>query len=374
MTSPVLKSEACLVSNFYGHFALPPYDKNNSRLMSHRDFLTEEEIDGLKKEGRILVTLQNRWIYDVTDFVNDHPGGEEVITDLANTDVTAVMSDAGIHEHSKAAYDMIEEYLIGQLSSHTAYNSYEELHRATDIDDDFQTYNFLDLNKPLLLQVLRANWTRDFYVSQVHKPRHYSKGSAPLFGNFLEPLSLTPWWIVPLIWVPTNMYVASIALQGLSWPVLGALYAFGLFLWTLVEYLLHRFLFHVDDHLPESQYAFLIHFLLHGVHHYLPMDKMRLVMPPAMFFVIATPLYFLCHFVFRHYYVSQAIFAGAHMGYVIYDCTHYFLHHKRLPAVFKGTKDYHLDHHYKNYELGFGVTSKFWDVVFGTTLVDTSKL
>lgn len=32
-------------------------------------------------------------------------------------------------------------------------------------------------------------------------------------------------------------------------------------------------------------------------------------------------------------------------------------------------KKYHLAHHYKNFDLGFGVTSKIWDYVFNTVLV-----
>lgn len=31
-------------------------------------------------------------------------------------------------------------------------------------------------------------------------------------------------------------------------------------------------------------------------------------------------------------------------------------------------KTYHLNHHYKNWELGFGITTKFWDQMFGTEL------
>lgn len=42
---------------------------------------------------------------------------------------------------------------------------------------------------------------------------------------------------------------------------------------------------------------------------------------------------------------------------VFYDCTHYALHHTKLPAYLREVKKYHLAHHYKNYELGFGVTS-----------------
>jgi 4-hydroxysphinganine ceramide fatty acyl 2-hydroxylase len=70
---------------------------------------------------------------------------------------------------------------------------------------------------------------------------------------------------------------------------------------------------------------------------------------------------------------------------VLYDCMHYALHHSRLPEYMRKMKKYHLAHHYKNFELGFGVTSecfhlqlgsmsdfvvtgKIWDVVFNTVL------
>ena len=46
----------------------------------------------------------------------------------------------------------------------------------------------------------------------------------------------------------------------------------------------------------------------------------------------------------------------------------YSMHHKRLPAFMTEIKKYHLAHHYKNFELGFGVTSKVWDYVFNTVL------
>lgn len=47
---------------------------------------------------------------------------------------------------------------------------------------------------------------------------------------------------------------------------------------------------------------------------------------------------------------------------------HYALHHTKLPEYVRQQKKYHLAHHYKNFELGFGVTSKVWDVVFNTLL------
>ena len=48
-------------------------------------------------------------------------------------------------------------------------------------------------------------------------------------------------------------------------------------------------------------------------------------------------------------------------------------HHTKLPAYFEEMKKYHLAHHYNNFDLGYGVTSKLWDWVFSTQLVMNPK-
>ncbi|PRT54866.1 Ceramide very long chain fatty acid hydroxylase SCS7 [Wickerhamiella sorbophila] len=342
--------------------------------------ISPQKIDRLIAKGRVIVILKSDRIFDVTNFVADHPGGEELITEYQGKEITEVMKDRDSHAHSDSAYEMLEDYFIGTLTDMTddevmkeaeAESSAKVLTRTTNFDRDFEEHKFLHLGKPLLMQMLRGNMTKRFYLEQVHKPRHYGQGSAPIFGNFLEPISLTPWWFVPLVWIPVNMLLLTIPLSELPVGKVASLYGLGLCLWTLVEYVMHRFLFHMDALLPDHQVAFTLHFLLHGFHHYLPMDRYRLVLPPALFAVLCPPLYKLAHFVFRDYYVSQAVFCGAHMGYVLYDMTHYFLHHKKLPSIMKATKVYHLDHHYKEYDLGFGVTSRFWDRIFGTLILDT---
>lgn len=339
---------------------------------------------------QIFVTLDNRKVYNVTEFIDAHPGGGDLIEEYAGKDVSEIMADEISHAHSDSAYEMLnDDYLVAVLATddeeeHLLSDSNRESFTlllsgsssshtvVTDFSKDYAQNKFLDLNKPLLWQVLFGKFEKEFYLEQVHKPRHYGNGSAPIFGNFLEPLSKTPWFVVPLLWIPVDMYVVSVALSGLNGFGVFGLYALGLFIWTFLEYLLHRFLFHLDEYLPNNQIAFTLHFLLHGVHHYLPMDRLRLVMPPALLVILTTPLYHFAHFVFRDYYMGLSVFAGAFMGYILYDVTHYSLHHHRLPQYFKELKTYHLDHHYKNYELGFGVTSKFWDKIFGTELVDTS--
>ena len=45
----------------------------------------------------------------------------------------------------------------------------------------------------------------------------------------------------------------------------------------------------------------------------------------------------------------------------------------RLPSYYRRLKKYHIQHHYADYENGFGVTSRFWDMVFGTELSDDPK-
>ena len=59
------------------------------------------------------------------------------------------------------------------------------------------------------------------------------------------------------------------------------------------------------------------------------MDKLRLVMPPALFVVLAYPFYRLAYFLFSYdWYAATAVFCGGILGYICYDLTHYFLHHR----------------------------------------------
>ncbi|KAK9380889.1 uncharacterized protein V2V93DRAFT_369832 [Kockiozyma suomiensis] len=351
--------------------------------------MTAPELAVHNNKRSAYISLNHRKIYDVTSFIDEHPGGSELVLKYAGKDATDIMSDVASHEHSDSAYEMLDELLVAILATPdeeaklldgvvdkdaymlTGVSSEKELSITTDFDADYKKNKFLDLSKPLFKQVLFGGFSKQFYLEQVHRPRHYGHGSAPLFGNFMEPLSKTEWYVVPIVWLPIVAYGTYLASKGLSiWTVV-PLWCLGVFIWTFVEYILHRVLFHIDDRLPDHALFLALHFILHGVHHYLPMDKLRLVMPPSLFVILAFPFYRLAYFLFP-YYIATAIFSGAIFGYVCYDCTHYFLHHVSLPSCFKSVKTYHMEHHYKNYELGFGVTSKFWDIVFGTELVDTS--
>mmetsp|Transcript_11780 Transcript_11780/g.47562 ORF Transcript_11780/g.47562 Transcript_11780/m.47562 type:complete len:134 (+) Transcript_11780:291-692(+) len=52
-------------------------------------------------------------VYDLTKFMDDHPGGDEVLKDSAGRDATAEFDDVG---HSEEAWAMMEEYYIGDFA------------------------------------------------------------------------------------------------------------------------------------------------------------------------------------------------------------------------------------------------------------------
>ncbi|KAL4893744.1 hypothetical protein BDV59DRAFT_201514 [Aspergillus ambiguus] len=352
---------------------------------------TPAEVESHNNAKSCYVTIGSK-VYDITSFVDDHPGGGDLILDYAGKDVKDILRDPVSHEHSEAAYEILEESLVGFLATDsngtaglskangssnksgpvfatTGMSCEEDLTVETDYTKDYQAFKFLDLNKPLLMQLWNSGFSKEFYLEQIHRPRHYRGGeSAPLFGNFLEPLSKTAWYVVPIVWLPPVAYGTFIGYTGLG-GVAAAYWIFGVFFWSLIEYFMHRFLFHIDRFLPDNRVGITLHFLLHGIHHYLPMDKYRLVMPPALFVILAAPFWKLAHAIFAYnWYAALTAYCGGVFGYICYDMTHYFLHHRNLPSYYKQLKKYHLQHHFADYENGFGVTSRFWDVVFGTEL------
>ncbi|KAF7151311.1 hypothetical protein RHSIM_Rhsim02G0164300 [Rhododendron simsii] len=64
---------------------------------------------------------------------------------------------------------------------------------------------------------------------------------------------------------------------------------------------------------------------------------------------------------------TPALFGGGLLGYVMYDATHYYLHHAQPTSeVPRNLKKYHFNHHFRIQNQSFGITSSFWDKVFGT--------
>lgn len=186
----------------------------------------------------------------------------------------------------------------------------------------------------------------------------------------VEYFSKTPWYAIPIVYLPPIVYFFLQSYSEISLFMMLSCFIFGCFWWTFCEYYLHRFLFHAEDSwLPNYPSIFFMHFFLHGIHHAYPMDRMRLVFPPIPgyvihWFLIIQPLKL---FIGEPY--IGAVVSGILTFYVFYDLGHYYMHHASPKSgYFKDLKRYHMLHHYKQGTIGFGVSNKLWDFIFGTEI------
>ncbi|MFN3379880.1 MAG: sterol desaturase family protein [Runella zeae] len=191
-------------------------------------------------------------------------------------------------------------------------------------------------------------------------------------SDLLEALSKVHYSVPLFIFIPVIFYFSWKALSVGQLPVLSFVgyYGGGLFVWTFTEYFLHRFVFHFT---PKGKIMERLHFIFHGVHHDFPNDAKRLVMPPSVSIPLATAFYFLFALLMSEFPVA-AFFAGFISGYLFYDMSHYALHHANFKAGFwKKLKKHHMLHHYAEPDKGYGVSSDFWDRIFGSTFPRTNE-
>ncbi|KAM5587379.1 dihydroceramide fatty acyl 2-hydroxylase FAH1 [Rosa sericea] len=219
----------------------------------------------------------------------------------------------------------------------------------------------VDLDKPLVFQVGHLG---EAYNEWVHQPIVSKEGPRFFANDYMELLTRTAWWVIPLVWLPVVSWLVSMSFRmGLTLPQVALAVVGGIFIWTLMEYVLHRFLFHMKT---TGYWGNTIHYLFHGCHHKHPMDGMRLVFPPAATAILCVPFWNTFRLLSPPS-VAPALFGGTLLGYVAYDVTHYYLHHgKPYKRLTQDLKRYHLNHHFRNQSKGFGITSSLWDNVFGT--------
>lgn len=226
------------------------------------------------EDMRTLVYWQDQ-AYDVTDFVPYHPGGS-VLKAYHLQSVDKVMNSASLHKHSKSAYDLLEQFRIETPPFDIPDDKkLHVVHETVKHDSE----SFLNLDQPILAQMMKWNgpgeptMKRETYLKQVHRP-NFPQRPLILFANhILERLTRTPWYIIPLVWLPVDFMLMYQCLHAVSMVQSVFLYTCGCCIWTVFEYGMHRFLFHLDNRLPQWKWAYILHFLLHGIHHHAPHDK-----------------------------------------------------------------------------------------------------
>lgn len=232
----------------------------------------------------------------------------------------------------------------------------------------------IDLNRGLVFQVWKLGdgydaWVHDWRSRQRELNRMGKAGYRMFDTPIVELASLTPWYIVPLVWVPVIVAILLSAAPALPPAEALALFSAGVVVaWPLMEYLLHRHLFHMQ---PSGPVTRTLHFLLHGIHHVAPCDPLHLVFPPPAAAIIAALLYAGFRAVLPSVEVARVAFAGLLVGYVGYDLCHYLLHHPARSGPLamgwvRALRRAHMAHHFHTQSTNYGITSPLFDVVFGT--------
>lgn len=143
----------------------------------------------------------------------------------------------------------------------------------------------------------------------------------------------------------------------------------GAFIWTFVEYLVHRFLLHSK---PERTLLKKFQFYMHGEHHLHPTDPKRFLVPLFVSLPASTLSYVGFKLIFSSY--ADPIFAGYILGYILYDFVHYSVHYFRCQSrIGKWFKQYHFRHHFKENDRYFGVSNPLWDYVLFTAKLGKRK-
>lgn len=313
---------------------------------------TAAEVQALSNEqGRHIYTYQGR-VFDVAVSEIMHPGGRDVLEMHRGQDITEAFQGKSSfgHLHSKGAQALLERYCIGTLEGAAIRGPADPLPQG-----------LVDECMPLLPQVVHLD--PKTYLRWVDAP---STGHPCMFDNpIVERLTCTQWYVVPLLWLPVAAAFLWRAATAGGVPPLqlpGAIAA-GVLVWQLIEYSIHRWLFHFGPTGPES---IKWHFMLHGHHHKYPMDFDRLVFPPIPAGLVIALFYALLHALAPMGYAC-ALLAGGIVGYVVYDTSHWALHSgARSPFVTPLLRSSHMDHHYRSDTVGYGISSTLYDLLFGT--------
>lgn len=190
------------------------------------------------------------------------------------------------------------------------------------------------------------------------------RASPRLFENpWLDKLSRVHWSMPLILYAPFVGLLAWLGFRAQAPVIVVGAAALGYLLWTLTEYLGHRYLFHAEF---PGRWGARLHFLIHGVHHDHPNDPLRLVMPP----LLSAPIMLIALLVGRVLFGVPLVYPtlmGFMLGYLSYDMVHYYVHHAEPKTrLGRNLRRVHMLHHFRDPERGFGVSAPWWDKIFRT--------
>jgi cytochrome b5 len=125
---------------------------------------SEEEVakHGIESDCWLIIGNSNNGgskVYDITKYMNDHPGGPEIMMEFAGKDADDMFEDIG---HSSEARNKMKEYLIGSLIGGSEVNETKKTKKAVAMSSKG------GLN-PLAILALLIAIAVGYYYSQMKK-------------------------------------------------------------------------------------------------------------------------------------------------------------------------------------------------------------
>ncbi|XP_023029473.2 cytochrome b5 [Leptinotarsa decemlineata] len=131
--------------------------------MSLKQFSTKE-IEEHNDNKSTWVVIHNK-VYDLTTFLNEHPGGEEVLLEQAGKNASEAFEDVG---HSSDARELMNKYQIGELIE----SERKEVHSKnvdwgtpSDESESTNQSSFKSWAVPVILGILATILYRTYFQS-----------------------------------------------------------------------------------------------------------------------------------------------------------------------------------------------------------------
>ena len=147
--------------------------------------------------------------------------------------------------------------------------------------------------------------------------------------------------------------------EALPW-LLALLAGFGT--WTLIEYAVHRWLYHRVPFFEK----------FHDAHH---ADPDGLIGAPSFFAIIVLLALFFAPLLVLGFVIASGFGSGTLIGYVLYMLVHHASHHvaPKPGSLLYAARIRHMAHHYHVRPGNYGIITDFWDRMFSTHLKGRSR-
>ncbi len=168
-----------------------------------------------------------------------------------------------------------------------------------------------------------------------------------------------------VFWIPIGLGTLAYALltDTTTLALTVTMAPVGFFTWQILEYFIHKKIFHWLGVGPISRR---FHDIVHGFHHKYPDDDTRLVMPLAVSIglavIIVTGLYFMGRPDF-----TIPFWTGLLSGYLFYDFMHWSTHFRTpINEWERKIRAHHMAHHFADPDMNFGISHMWIDRLLGT--------